>query len=47
VCEIGKSDEDVESGRVEHAPKIYKFRLTENKHELSRMELMKETVKMH
>jgi hypothetical protein len=46
VCEIGDSDEDVESGRDEHAPKINKFRLTEIKHELRRMELMKETVKM-
>jgi hypothetical protein len=47
VCEIGESDEDVESGRVEHAPKINKFRQTKIKHELCRMELTKETVKMH
>ena len=40
--EIGDSDEDVESGRCERARKNKKFRLTEIKPELRRMELMTE-----
>ena len=46
MCENGESDEDVESGRCERARKNKKFRLTEIKPELRRMELMKVTVKM-